>query len=247
MLTLFYSVCMIIYKITNTINNKIYIGQTIQSFKNRLNEHKKKMRNGSKSPLYDALRKYGIENFEFKIIDTAVNQQELDSKEIFYIKQFNSRYPSGYNLTDGGAGTFNYRHTQKDKLRMKKLKEGMFLGENNPFYGKHHTTEQKEKWKKDRKGRKLSEEWKLKISKTRKRIKIINIDTGEVFASARDAARYYGKNPDSGTSGTISKVCRKLPKYKTCLGYHFEYYQPQIHDNTVPNIHYVNGGVTTIL
>lgn len=237
---------MIIYKISNNQNGKIYIGQTIQPFNHRVNEHKKKMRNGTKHPLYDAMRKHGIEAFSFEIIDNAVSQEELDTKEIFWIKHFNSEYPNGYNLTAGGAGTFNYHHTEEDKKRMSQLKFGKFDGEKNPFYGKHHSKEQIEKWKRDRKGRKLTEEWKQNISKTRKRIPIINIDTGEVFESARHAARYYGKDPDSGTSGTIAKVCRKEPKYKTCMGYHFEYYDPQIHDNTVPSLQFVKEGVTTI-
>lgn len=237
---------MVIYKITNTQNGKVYIGQTVQPFKNRVNEHKKKMRNGANFPLYNAMRKYGIEAFTFEVIDTASSQEELDEKERLWIAQYNSQYPNGYNLTSGGAGTFDYHHTEDDKKRMSNLKKGLFDGEDNPFYGKHHSREQIDKWKRERKGRKLSDEWKKNISKTRKRIRVINIDTGEVFESARHAARYYGKNPDSGTSGTIAKVCRKEPKYKTCMGYRFEYYDPQKHDNTVPSLHFLKEGVTTI-
>lgn len=237
---------MIIYKITNIQNGKVYIGQTVQSFRIRMNEHKKKMRNGANFPLYNAMRKYGIENFTFEVIDNAASQEELNTKEMFWIHQFNSEHPNGYNLTSGGAGTLNYHHTEHDKEKMSALKIGVFDGDKNPFYGKHHTPEQIEKWKRDRKGRKLSEEWKQNISKTRKRIPVINIDTGEVFESARHAARHYGKCPDSGTPGTIARVCRKEPKYKTCLGFRFEYYEPQIHDNTVPSLLFVKEGVTTI-
>lgn len=237
---------MIIYKITNLITNKVYIGQTTQKFKNRINKHKERMKNGKNTPLYNSLRKYGIENFKFEIIEEVSSKEELNQREIYYIEKFNSFYPNGYNLTKGGAGTFNYHHTKSDKEKMSKLKKGLFDGEKNPFYGKHHSQEQIEKWKEQRKGRKLSEEWKLKISKTRKRKPIIDIDTGELFASARDVARYYGKNPDGGTASAISNVCQKKPKYYTCLGHRFEYYNPLIHDNTVPNIHKVDVGVTTI-
>lgn len=124
---------MIIYKISNNQNGKIYIGQTIQPFNHRVNEHKKKMRNGTKHPLYDAMRKHGIEAFSFEIIDNAVSQEELDTKEIFWIKHFNSEYPNGYNLTAGGAGTFNYHHTEEDKKRMSQLKFGKFDGEKIRF------------------------------------------------------------------------------------------------------------------
>lgn len=237
---------MIIYKITNTKNGKVYIGQTVQKLKQRIVKHKQRMQKGDKRPLYCAFRKYGIESFTFEIIDTANSSDESNEKEIYWISYFNSMHPNGYNLTAGGAGTFEYHHTQEDKDRMSRLKNGVFNGEKNPFYGKHHTSEQIEKWKRDRKGRKLSDEWKQNISKTRKRIPIINVDTGEVFESARHVARYYGKNPDSGTAGTIACVCKKKPKYKTCMGYHFEYYEPQIHDNTVPNLHFLKEGVTTI-
>lgn len=238
--------CMIIYKITNIQNNKVYIGQTVQTLNHRMGKHKQRMKNGAKMPLYCAMRKYGLDSFRIETIDTAENACELNEKERFWIKHYNSIHPNGYNLTSGGAGTFDYQHKPEDRERMSELKRGVFDGENNPFYGKHHTPEQIEKWKKERKGRKLSDEWKQNISKTRKRIAIINLDTGQVFESARHVARYYGKNPDSGTAGTIAKVCRKMPKYKTCLGYHFEYYDPQVHDNTVPSLQFLKEGVTTI-
>lgn len=237
---------MVIYKISNTKNGKVYIGQTVQPFNKRASEHKKRMRNGANFPLYNAMRKYGIDAFSFEVVDTASNQEELDEKERFWIAHCNSKHPNGYNLTAGGAGTFDYHHTDDDKKRMSSLKKGVFDGENNSFYGKHHSAAQIEKWKRERKGRKLTEEWKQNISKTRNRVPIINIDTGEVFESARHAARYYGKDPDSGTSGTIAKVCQKKPKYKTCMGYRFEYYNSLIHDNTVPNLQFLKEGVTTI-
>lgn len=237
---------MIIYKITNIQNGKIYIGQTVQPFNCRVNEHKKRMRNGTNHPLYNAMRKYGVDAFSFEVIDTATDADDLNQKETHYIKHFKSIHPNGYNLTAGGAGTFDYHHTEDDRKRMSEMKKGVFDGNKNPFYGKHHSEEQIEKWKKDRKGRKLTDEWKSNISKTRKRIPVINIDTGEVFESARHAARHYGKDPDSGMPGTIANVCRKKPRYKTCMGFRFEYYDPKIHDNTVPNLQFLKEGVTTI-
>lgn len=237
---------MIIYKITNTKNNKKYIGQTTQNLDARKNEHLKRSKTEYNHPLYNDMRSLGYDNFLFEVVDSAKNKKELDEKETYYIKKYNTKFPNGYNLTEGGNGTVGYNHTVENKKKMKELKRDKYLGKNNPFWGKHHTEEQKAKWSIQRQGRKLTEEWKNNISKTRKRIPIVNLDTGEIFASARDIARHYGKNPDSGISGTIAKVCKKEPKYKTCLGFHFEYYNPLIHDNTVPNIHFVNEGVTTI-
>ncbi|MDO4778521.1 MAG: GIY-YIG nuclease family protein [Tissierellia bacterium] len=237
---------MIIYIIKNKINGKVYIGQTIQTFQARMSEHRKKARNNANFPLYNAINKYGLKSFSFEVLDTANSQQELDEKEIAYIKKYNSLYPNGYNLTKGGAGTFDYKHKEETKMLMSKLKEGMYIGKNNPFYGKNHSKEQIEKWKKERKGTKLSEEHKRKISQTRRRKPIINLDTSEVFESARHVCRYYGKDPESGTAGAIANVCKKKPKYETCMGFRFEYYNPNIHDNTVPNIKFIDEGVTTI-
>lgn len=133
MLILCYNKTMIIYKITNLINNKVYIGQTIQKFKNRIIEHKKRMKNGTNTPLYNSLRKYGIENFKFEIIEEVLSKEELNQKEIYYIEKFNSLFPNGYNLTSGGAGTFNYQHTEIDKQKMSKLKKGLFNGKKKSF------------------------------------------------------------------------------------------------------------------
>lgn len=49
-----------------------------------------------------------------------------------------------------------------------------------------------------------------------------------------------------GAAGAIAKVCKKEPKYKTAIGYRFEYYNPDVHDNTVPNLKHIEEGVTTI-
>lgn len=238
----------IIYKITNKINGKVYIGQTRQTIKARFNRHIQRALN---EPHYDyalcnAMRKYGIESFEIELVEKVNDESELNDREIYWIDYFNSVSPNGYNMTYGGGGTNGYEHKEEDKKIMSMKKWGMFQKENNPFYGRKHSKEQIEKWKKERSGRKLTEEWKQNISKTRKRKPVINIDTGEVFESARHVCRHYGKNPDSGTAGTIAKVCRKQKKYKTVMGYRFEYYNPKIHDNTVPSLKHIKEGVTTI-
>lgn len=92
-----------IYKITNKINQKIYIGLS-RNIEKRWKEHKNIAFN-IKSPqynkhLYKAIRKYGIENFEFTVLEECL-ENELSQKEIYYIKQFNS-FLEGYNETTGG-------------------------------------------------------------------------------------------------------------------------------------------------
>lgn len=91
-----------IYKITNKINKKSYIGQSID-ITTRWRRHKNYPIENSKYPLYKAFQKYGIENFDFEIIEECPIA-DLDKKEIFYIQKFNAFY-NGYNQTQGGSGT----------------------------------------------------------------------------------------------------------------------------------------------
>lgn len=97
-----------IYKITNTLNNKIYIGQTIKSVEKRFQQHK----NNSNKPyfsqivLYKAFNKYGIENFKCEQIEEVINEQ-LDDREKYWIEYYDS-YFNGYNSTLGGKTTQLY-------------------------------------------------------------------------------------------------------------------------------------------
>lgn len=95
---------MIIYKITNIINNKIYIGLTINTLDNRLTQHRYEAKHGTDRPLYRAMRKYGDKAFKAEIIDTANNLKELKEKEQYWIKYYNSygANGNGYNATKGG-------------------------------------------------------------------------------------------------------------------------------------------------
>ena len=91
-----------IYKITNKINNKSYIGQSI-NIKERWTQHKRYPVKNSKYPLYLAFEKYGLKNFDFSILEECLIG-ELDDKEIFYISLFDT-YKNGYNQTLGGSGS----------------------------------------------------------------------------------------------------------------------------------------------
>lgn len=94
---------MIIYKIVNNINGKIYVGQTINKLGYRISCHCRL----NKSPIQQALNKYGLRSFTISIIDTAASRKILDEKECYWIKQLNCKAPNGYNLTDGGEGLKN--------------------------------------------------------------------------------------------------------------------------------------------
>ena len=90
----------VIYLITNMINGKSYVGQTIQKLSKRLSRHKNDKRPG----LGQAIQKYGWENFTHKILEECENREQLNEREIFWIAKLNTQTPNGYNLTSGGKG-----------------------------------------------------------------------------------------------------------------------------------------------
>ena len=95
-----------IYKITNLINGKIYIGQSIDIY-DRWYQHKYKAFDKKElaynSAIHAAMRKYGVENFKLDILEQCT-QEELDEKEQFWIANLNSLTPNGYNILPGGQG-----------------------------------------------------------------------------------------------------------------------------------------------
>lgn len=93
-----------IYKITNKVNGKIYIGKTVRSLDKRWKEHCQSSRKTQceKRPLYEAMKKYGIENFEFSLIEEC-DENILSEKEKYWIEYYGS-FKNGYNATIGGDG-----------------------------------------------------------------------------------------------------------------------------------------------
>ena len=110
-----------IYKVTNDINEKVYIGQTAFSIEERFAEHcKDRLQEKSKHrPLYNAMNKYGIEHFKIeKIEECSIDM--LSEREIYWIAYYNS-YENGYNATRGGEGTrtINYNEIAETYLKLK--------------------------------------------------------------------------------------------------------------------------------
>lgn len=95
-----------IYQIKNVVNGKKYIGQTTRSLSKRISEYKKSLlydETNNNSYLSNAFKKYGWDNFEFSVIDTAQTIDELNAKEIKYILEFNTTNKEiGYNIESGG-------------------------------------------------------------------------------------------------------------------------------------------------
>ena len=117
---------MFIYKLTNTLNNKIYIGLTTETISERCRKRiaEAKYRGSRNSYILNAIRKHGSEVFKVEQIDTANSLEELQQKEIFYIQQYNSTNRNiGYNLTKGGEGNLGLKMSDKtkEKIRQKAI------------------------------------------------------------------------------------------------------------------------------
>ena len=123
---------MFIYKITNIVNEKVYIGQTIRPVEQRFQRHiNDSINNIIDTHFSRAIRKYGKDNFKIEIIDNAKSQDELNLKEQYWIRHYNSINPKyGYNETDDlykcGGNTYQSKTKQEievigDKIRKSKI------------------------------------------------------------------------------------------------------------------------------
>jgi group I intron endonuclease len=162
-----------IYKTTNLINNKIYIGQEKGNNLNYL---------GSGKLLQLAINKYGKENFKKEIIQECDNQEELNQAEIYWINNSDCLAPIGYNICHGNFGGDNFTNNPNKEDIRKKLKESAHGWIYCNWSGKTHTDESKEKISISKKGKisrcagwKHTEETKEKLSKIRKGLTFIEI------------------------------------------------------------------------
>lgn len=127
-----------IYKTTNKINGLIYVGKEGRSSRKYC---------GSGRLIVEAIKEFGIENFEKQVLEKCSSKEELNEREIYWIRFFDCLYPNGYNISAGGIGGDVFSHnpysqdikdnlSEKTKIRLKDKN-------NNPFYGKEHSEESK--------------------------------------------------------------------------------------------------------
>ena len=125
-----------IYKITNIQNNKVYIGQTIRPIEQRFKRHlNDALNNILDTHFARAIRKYGKESFIIEQIDTAQTQDELNQKEQYWIRYYNS-VKEGYNETDAiskcGGNTYQSKTEEEMEIIKEKLRQSK-LGSKNPM------------------------------------------------------------------------------------------------------------------
>ena len=107
---------MVIYLLTDTTNGMRYVGQTTQTLRKRIKEHRRK----HGTYIDRAIKAHGWENFTVGVLEQCSTLDELNDRERYWIATLNTKSPNGYNLTDGGEGFGGFKRT----------------GEKHPKYGK---------------------------------------------------------------------------------------------------------------
>ena len=201
-----------IYKITNNINGKLYVGKTNNIIENRFQEHirdSRKQREENR-PLYNAMNKYGIENFSIEKIEEC-DYSLVDEREKYWIEYYGS-FKNGYNATKGGDGSsyldydLIYQTYNGVKSLIKTAKLCNCNEDSVRMIVKLKGISQKTIKENDRVNRSKS-------------VAMIDKQTGEiikVFTGTWDAGRYLGKGHQH-----IQEVCQG--KRKSAYGYFWKY------------------------
>jgi hypothetical protein len=175
---------MIVYLLTNRANGKRYVGQTRRTLELRWWEHTKPSQHKDGLALHNAIRKYGPAAFEKSVLSTATNLEALNSLERFWIRELKTLRPHGYNLTDGGDGSFlcsaetrarmsvaqkgntkakGHKHSLESRARMSVAQMGNTKAKGfKNAEGYHHTPETKARLSSVMTGRTVSAETRAK-------------------------------------------------------------------------------------
>lgn len=178
-----------VYIIRNSVNNKVYIGQTTKTKEERFKEHIQTSKLYFNHPFYNSIRKYGSDVFTINSLKICDTIDELNYWEEFYIKEYNSLSPNGYNLLPGGNNKRQHSSSIKkiqermkyiattDKFKERSIKSLVQYSKSE--FGREHyrklaidewnNTEYREKQQEVRKYV-YTEEWKSKITSTTRNV-----------------------------------------------------------------------------
>lgn len=197
---------MLIYKITNKLNGKVYIGQTTKTLDIRRKGHIQAAKDGVNHHLYNAMNKYGIDNFEFEEICKANSKSELNYLEAKYILEYDS-VRNGYNMGYGGDNNVmdspivKEKHDnimRSDDVRLKISQSMKQYRQENPFSETHRKKiSEKLKGNKHFAGHHITDEHKEALNKSHyKKVYCIDHDNNIVarFDSVQKAAQWWFDN-----------------------------------------------------
>lgn len=197
-----------VYLVINNINGKKYIGKTETSVEKRWKEHIRasKRKKLEMRPLYRAIRKYGVENFSIKEIDTGQGE-ELSDKEQYWIQYYNT-YKDGYNATIGGDGRpfLDYNLIYNTYLKTQSAIETGYLCNCHPKSVLNIVSS-------------INPTLDKTLLRNGKKVAQIDKKTGKIintFPSCREAGRMIGKSDQH-----IQEVCSG--KRKSAYGYLWRY------------------------
>ena len=208
-----------IYKITNKINNKVYIGKTLQTIADRWKIHcyDYLKRDEEKRPLYSAIKKYGIQSFIIEEIEEITDINLINEREQYWIEYYDS-FKNGYNATKGGDGKHYadyeliYNLYTEENLTFEKIQEITSYDIRTIQTALKTFNISEEEIKKN------------KFKKLSKSVAQIDKDTDEIiniFPSCSEAHRQITGNQGKTGCSSISAVCKG--KRKTAYGYKWKY------------------------
>lgn len=235
----------LIYKVTNLINGKVYIGQTTTSLEQRKKEHEYRAFRGDRQTyFYNALKLYGNQNFKWEIIEYNVDFNELNNREEYWISYYKSNIKEfGYNMTKGGDNADNLNrwreenpelasseahkgwtkmrqilseNPEKEQIRKEKAKIGA------QKYAKEHIEEIRQRSYQVYLQHKEAQEKILENNRKKKMKKVRCIETGIIYESINEAGRQTHNSPSN-----IKQCCdgiRKSAGKNNNKKLHWEYY-----------------------
>jgi len=116
---------MLIYKVTNRLNQKSYVGKTELPFNIRKSIHLSDTRRGCEFAFHRALRKYGEENFVWEIVEDDIQDKTLlGDRERYYIAIYESFGPKGYNMSEGGEGQTGWVPSEETRAKWRNQRKG---------------------------------------------------------------------------------------------------------------------------
>ena len=211
-----------LYKITNLLNNKVYIGQSNKE-KERWRQHKYFGRNPEKTGQYihRAMNKYGIDNFSYEVMAMCLTSEDANETEIILINQYNSRNNDyGYNIAPGGEAAWN-RGLPSEQQPMYGKKQSDFFKQrmSEVHNGKKcppHTDEWKLNQSKIMTGRIITDEWKEKIAIANKD-KIVSKETKQKISIANKGKILTESHKDKISKSNLGKVISEEAKIKLSI------------------------------